>query len=103
MQVTIKGFIYAKGTRHFDVVTSKMVEGPEYLFWASDTLHKSEHFRDLVLVGPHDLVTDIPDSFDPRQELANNLKAEKKRLQAEFNRRVTEIDHQIQTYLAIEA
>lgn len=103
MKVTIKGFIYAKGTRHLDFETCKMVEGPEYSFWTSDDLHKSEHFRDYALVGPHEIIAEIPDSFDPRQQLAENLKAEKKRLQAEFNKRVTEIDRQIQTYLAIEA
>ena len=103
MKVTIKGFIYAKGMRHFDSAECKMVEGPEYSFWTSGDLHKSEHFRDLALVGPHEIIAEIPESFDPRQQLAENLKAEKKRLQAEFNKRVTEIDRQIQTYLAIEA
>jgi hypothetical protein len=102
MKIAIKGFLYARGTRHFDVKTSKMIEGPEYSFWTSGDLHKSEHFREYALVGPHEIVAEIPDSFDPRQQLAENLKAEKRRLQAEFNRRVTEIDRQIQTYLAIE-
>jgi hypothetical protein len=103
MKVKINGFIYAKGTRHLDVATCKMVDGPEYSFWTSGDLHKSEHFRDYALIGPHKIIAEIPDSFDPRQQLAENLMAEKKRLQAEFNRRVTEIDRQIQTYLAIEA
>lgn len=102
MKITIQGFLYAKGTRHFDVKTSKMVDGPEYSFWTNGDLHNSEHFRDYALIGPHEIVAEVPDSFDPRQQLADNLKAEKKRLMAEFNRRVTEIDRQIQTYLAIE-
>lgn len=102
MNVSIPGFLYAKGTRHFDPKTSKMVDGPEYSFWQSGDLHKSEHFREYALIGPHEIIADIPDSFDPRRQLAENLKAEKKRLMAEFNRRVTEIDRQIQTYLAIE-
>lgn len=103
MKVAIKGFIYAKGTRHFDSETCNMVEGPEYSFWTSGELHKSEHFRDLALVGPHKIIAEIPDSFDPRQQLAANLKAEKKRLTADFNKRIVEIERQIQTYLAIEA
>ncbi|MFM0141791.1 hypothetical protein [Paraburkholderia sp. RL18-085-BIA-A] len=103
MKISIPGFIYAKGTRHLDVATFKMVEGPEYSFWTSGDLHKSEHFRDLALVGPHEIIADIPDSFDPRQQLAENLKAEKKRLMADFNKRITDIDRQIQEYLAIEA
>lgn len=102
MKISIPGFIYAKGTRHFDVKTSRYLEGPAYSFWEGGDLHKSEHFSDYVLVGPHEIIAEIPDSFDPRQKLAENLRAEKKRLQAEFNKRVTEIDRQIQTYLAIE-
>lgn len=101
MKVMIKGFIYAKGTRRFDVKTSRYIEGPEYSFWESGDLHKSEHFRDYALVGPHEIIAEIPDSFDPRQQLAENLRAEKRRLQAEFNKRVTEINAQIQNLLAI--
>jgi hypothetical protein len=102
MNIKIQGFLYAKGTRHFDAATCKMIEGPEYSFWTNGELHKLEHFRDYALIGPHEINADIPDKFDPRQQLADNLKAEKKRLAAEFNKRVTEIDRQIQTYLAID-
>lgn len=102
MKATIKGFIYARGTRHFNVETSKMVDGPEYSFYTSDNLHESEHFRDYALVSPHEIIADVPDSFDPRQQIVKNLEAEKRRLKAEFGKRVTEIDRQIQTYMAIE-
>lgn len=102
MKISIPGFIYAKGTRHFDVKTSKIVESPEYSFWTSGDLNKSEHFRDYALIGPYEINADVPDSFDPRQQLVKNLEAEKRRLKAEFGKRVTEIDRQIQTYLAID-
>ena len=102
MKVTIPGFIYVKGTRHLDAKTCRMVEGPEYSFWTIGDLNKSEHFREYALVGPHEIIAEVPDTFDPRQQLVKNLEAEKRRLKAEFGKRVTEIDRQIQTYLAIE-
>lgn len=102
MKISIPGFIYAKGTKHFDMKLSRYVEGPEYSFHTSDTLGGSEYWRDHALVGPHEIIAEIPDSFDPRQQLVKNLEAEKRRLKAEFGKRVTEIDRQIQTYLAIE-
>lgn len=101
MKISIPGFIYAKGTRHFDMKLSKYVEGPEYSFHTSANLGGGEYFRDYALAGPHEIIAEIPDSFDPRQQLVKNLEAEKKRLKAEFAKRVTEIDRQIQTYLAL--
>lgn len=100
--VKIPGFIYAKGTRHFDPKTMQYIDGPEFQFFHSDSMAGGEYGHDRVLIGPHEIVAEIPDSFDPRRALAENLKAEKKRLMAEFNKRVTEIDRQIQKYLAIE-
>jgi hypothetical protein len=102
MKVTIPGFIYAKGTRHFDMRTSRYVEGPEYSFSTNPDMGSSEYFKDYVNVCPHEIIAEIPDSFDPRQQLVKNLEAEKRRLKAEFGKRVTEIDRQIQTYLALE-
>lgn len=103
MQVTIKGFIYAQGTRHFDTETMKSVEGPGYHFYMGSNIGGSKYFEDYVMVCPHNIVAEIPADFDPRSELVKNLEREKKRVMAEFNKRVTEIDAQIQTYLAIEA
>jgi len=101
VKISIPGFIYAKGTRHFDMKKARYVEGPEYSFHSHNEL-SGEYFKDYALVGPHEIVAEIDDSFDPRQQLVKNLEAEKRRLKAEFGKRVTEIDRQIQTYLAIE-
>jgi hypothetical protein len=103
MQVTIKGHIYAVGTRHFDSKTAKFIDGPRFEFAECATLGGSKCFEDYVLVGPVEFPFEVPDEFDPRAALVKNLEAEKKRLMADFNQRVTEIDRQIQTYLAIEA
>jgi len=103
MQVEIKGFIYAVGTRHFDEQTLKYVDGPKFEYRESGILAGREHFENYVLIGPVEFPFEVPEEFDPRAELVKGLEAKKKRLMAEFNQRVTEIDRQIQTYLAIEA
>lgn len=102
MKVTIPGFIYAKGTRHFSMELNRFVEGPEYSFHTTDNLADGEYFRDYIVACPHEIVAEVPETFDPRAQLVKNLEAEKRRLKAEFGKRVTEIDRQIQTYLAIE-
>jgi hypothetical protein len=50
-----------------------------------------------------EVTIDVPADFDMRAGLVQNLEAEKKRLMADFNKRVAEIDGQIQKYLAIDA
>ena len=45
---------------------------------------------------------DVPDDFDPRPQQVAALEAEKQKARAEFHARVTEIDRQIQSLLAIE-
>jgi hypothetical protein len=102
MKISIPGFIYAVGVRHFDMKKMAYVDTPDFRFNTTDNL-TGEHFRDYALVGPHEIIAEVPDSFDPRKQFVDNLEAEKKRIRAEFNKRITELDRQIQTYLAIEA
>lgn len=101
MKISIPGFIYAKGTKHFDMKLSRYVEGQEYSFHTTDNLGGGEYFREYVVACPHEIIAEVPETFDPRQQLVKNLEAEKRRLKAEFGKRVTEIDRQIQTYLAL--
>ena len=89
MKVTIKGFINYRndGWR----------EGYDYRFHQCDM---SEH--GYVTVMPHEIEVEVPDDFDPRQQQVAALEAEKQKARADFQRRVTEIDRQIQSLLAIE-
>lgn len=103
MEIKIKGFVYANGTNHYDHENRAYIEGPAFEFWNSDLMAGGEYGKDRVLICPAEFVVEIPDSFDPRAGIVKNLEAEKKRLSEEFGVRVTEIDRQIQTYLAIEA
>lgn len=89
MKVSIKGGIYA---------TQYYPEGQVfYAFYGFDASDK-----DSVKICDHVIETDIPDDFDMRPGQVANLEREKKRLQAEFNARVVEINRQINTLLAIE-
>ena len=89
MKVTIKGFInYRK---------DDWCEGNDYHFNKCDL---SEH--GYVTVMPHEIDVEVPDDFDPRPQQVAALEAEKQKARAEFHARVTEIDRQIQSLLAIE-
>ena len=89
MKVTIKGFINYK--------KDDWCEGNDYHFHKYDM---SEH--GYVTVMPHEIEVEVLDDFDPRFKQVAALIAEKQKARAEFLARVTEIDRQIQSLLAIE-
>ena len=89
MKVTIKGFINYK--------KDDWCEGGDYHFYKYDM---SKH--GYVAVMPHEIAVEVPDDFDPRPQQVSALEAEKQKARAEFHARVTEIDRQIQSLLAIE-
>lgn len=53
-------------------------------------------------VCDHKIVTEIPAGFDPRLAQVAALQAQLEKLRAEFTKRVTEINEQIQSITAIE-
>jgi hypothetical protein len=55
-----------------------------------------------VKVADYTVAVEIPDSFDPRGHMVSVLEQEKAKITAEFQKRVTEINGQIQSLLAIE-
>jgi hypothetical protein len=92
MKIVQNGFILASKNDY---------EGKfEFVFREYDA---SQYGSDKILLGKHTIEFEVPDDFDPREGLVRNLQRKKKKLADEFNARVTEIDRQIQTYLAIEA
>jgi hypothetical protein len=99
MKVTTKAYIHAKQTERYDSDALKFVETTVFELWPCDMSGHGER----VLVGEQEVEVDVPEGFDMRSGLVKNLEAEKKRLMAEFQARVTAIDNQIQKYLAIEA
>ena len=89
MKVTIKGFINYKKDDWF--------EWNDYHFNKYDMSEQG-----YVTVMPHEIEIEVPDDFDPRPQQVAALEAEKQKARAEFQKRVTEIDRQIQSLLAIE-
>lgn len=56
-----------------------------------------------VIAAPHTIEAEVPDDFDPRAVMIASLEREKERITAAFQARITEINAQIQSLLAIEA
>jgi hypothetical protein len=90
MKVTIKGAIWA--------VKYSWSEGLFYSF--DDTDHHDPRY---VKVMDHELTVEVPDDFDMRPGMVANLEREKEKAKADFTARVTQINAQIQSLLAIEA
>ena len=55
-----------------------------------------------VFVTEHTTTVEVPDDFDPRPQQVAALEAAKQKARAEFQARITEIDRQIQSLMAIE-
>jgi hypothetical protein len=55
-----------------------------------------------VFVKEHLTTVEVPDDFDPRTQEVARLEAEKQKARAEFQARITELDRQIQSLMAIE-
>jgi len=92
MQVEIKGFIEFGQYEH----EARWGEKPYFRF----SEYEGEGF---VKVQEHSFTVEVPDNFDPRPQMVERLEVEKKKLEAEFHARVTQINAQIQSLLAIEA
>jgi hypothetical protein len=91
MKVSIKGYV-----TYSDPIWA---EEPAYSFYTFDP----SEYSNLVIVMQHTFEVEIPDDFDPRPGQIAALKAQKERVQAEFSKRVMDIDTQINSLLALEA
>jgi len=89
MKVTIDGYIVAQ--------QYSWEKSPSFTFFSFKP-DGSDHF---VAVQPHSFEVDVPDTFDIRSGLVQNLEAEKQRLRAEFAKSVTDIDRRISELTAI--
>lgn len=55
-----------------------------------------------AFVKEHTITVEVPDDFDPRPQQVAALEAEKQTVSADFQARITELDRQIQSLMAIE-
>ena len=93
MLIELKGFVFCRisgGKAEF-----------EMLPWDCRTWTEDAQ-SGLVFVKEHTTTVEVPDDFDPRPQQVAALEAEKQKARAEFQKRITEIDRQIQSLLAIE-
>lgn len=99
MKATIKGFISARKSRDYDVDNRRFVERLEFDFTTYD---RSQHDSSAVTIRQQEFEIDVPDDLDLRDGLVANLERDKRKLNAEFQARVTQLNAQIQSLLAIE-
>ena len=96
---------------------SKQITTKMYVFWRKSDYTGEEEFGLIawdfrtwdansrggrVFVKEIEVTFDVPDDFNPVPEQLAILEAAKQKARAEFQARVTEIDRQIQSLLAIE-
>ena len=101
MKVTIKGCVHAQPTRDYDSKTGGFVEGIEFAIWPCDMSGVGDSGR--VFISEQEFTVEVPDGFDIRAGMVENLEREKRKAAADYQRRVTELNAQIQSLLAIEA
>ena len=95
MKVTINGFVFWKP----DYLSTK--GDFEFLPWDCRDWEKTSR-GGRVFVAEHTIEVEIPEAFNPLPSQLAELEAEKQKARADFQARVTEIDRQIQSLLAIE-
>jgi len=91
MKVKIKGF----------VTYNNLFGGDEFNFTSFDP--RKYDAGATVFVKEHAFEVEVPDNFDPRPAQVEALKKQRETVQAQFAKRVMEIDTQIQSLLALEA
>jgi hypothetical protein len=100
MKVTINGYVHARQTKTYCAQTNEFAASLEYQIFPFDMSKHSS--SDKVLVCEREIEIEIPDNFDIRGGLVKNLEREKRNAAVEYQKRVTELNEQIQSLLAIE-
>ena len=93
MNIDMKGFVFCR-------VFGDQTEF-ELLPWDCRTWTEAAQCG-RIFVKEHLTTVEVPDDFDPRPLQVQMLEAEKQKARADFQARITEIDRQIQSLLAIE-
>ena len=93
MLIEMKGFVFCRAS-------GGKVEF-ELMPWDCRTWTEAAQ-GDRIFVKEHTTTVEVPDDFDPRPQQIAALEAAKQKARAEFQARITEIDRQIQSLLAIE-
>jgi hypothetical protein len=94
MEVTIKGWVHARQ----DAFNSRELN---YVFFEGEKPWTGTD-GEYIPICAHTIKFDLPADFDPRAKQVESLEKERTKLQAAFQARITEINAQIQSLLAIE-
>lgn len=98
MKVTINAYIIAEQDYKWNEDRTSFRHEVVFKAWPCDVSGNEK-----TLVCEHDFEVEIPDGFDIRSSLVANLEEEKRKAAAEYQKRVTDLNAQIQSLLAIEA
>lgn len=92
--ITINGWIQCKPAASWD---TNQIDGLKYDFFQHEDMTNCGH----AMVTPYTMTFEVPDSFNPNATFVEALKEKKKELQAEFQKRITEIQSEINKLTAI--
>jgi len=92
--ITLNGWIHCKPASLWD---DHAVDGYEFKFWRWDDMKNAGY----AMVTPHVMTFEIPDNFNPNGQFVEALEAKKKEIQAEFQKRITDIQEEINKLTAI--
>lgn len=98
-QITIQAFAYCKPAESYQHHQPNVVDGFAYSFIHCDVKDFGSGY---IPAGTAILTIDLPEGFDPRGGAVKELEAQRKKIQAEFQARMNEIDRQISQFTAIE-
>ena len=95
-KIAIPGFIHAAMPESWDFSRANVVDGVKYDFWVSENMGSK-----FSMVCPYVMTFEIPEKFDAVDCFVESLKDQKRELMADHQKKITDIDRQIQQLLAI--
>jgi len=92
--ITMNGWIQCKPASRFD---DDAINGYVFRFWNYKDMKGSGY----AMVTPHVMTCEVPDNFNPNGQFVEALEAKKKEIQAELQKRITDIQEEINKLTAI--
>lgn len=97
-QITITGWAYCQPAKDYECDRQNVVDGFKFDYLCIDPARIPNY----TPAGTATLTIDLPEGFDPRAGAVKTLEEQRKKIQAEFQARINEIDRQISQFAAIE-
>jgi len=97
--MTINGFAYCKPAESYHKGDVNVIDGFRYYFNCTSVEGWGDGY---INAGEAQLIITLPEGFDPRGGAVKALEEQKRELMAEFQKRITQIDEQINRFTALE-